>query len=799
MYYPWLDIPFLTAPTLVKTIAALFAFVAYYAVGGGILLALENGSALRAEDSKYRAYLRKHARFFILFTVPLGMTTCLGLLFALGLVTPLVAQTLVRHFAFVFAIEWCLWLLALVSIFVFYYCWDKLSPRASRAVGWVYAATAWWALALLTSISSFMLNSTGFVEDYESTNVLWHALLNVQLFPQTIVRTGGALLMGAMFFLVHASYCEKDLNLRERVAKKMRASAFIGGLLMLLGVVGWVFFLPETSRLTLERLSSTSSCAGLFCAVMAAIFILLIVGPCVRPREINPAQTLALLFLTFVCVGIFEHTRESVGNPYAIDRIVYVNQLYRGDVQETRQLGLLYKGTWTTFALDALQEEYPDLKISAANYLGAESIHLAPPVVPEHEDVEEPEDKDDESESVEEDADSGTETLGLDGSVGFFVQTAAQRQPLAERQNFAPVSSNPDVDALQSRSPASPLNPAPTLREPQAPLSGQTTAGLQGAVLQNPEQGRAVRNAGVPQSESPNSSLQTRGNALSANPAGSGVQPGRNAATPDSPVAALSSGPQTSLQPQVPTQNIPIQDVGGTESVNRPRRPTRVQTPPVLAEEIPEPEPSVPSIPDPASEIPVDVDEERPISEETSEEEREESLTRVLSETLDFDVNGPIARGNEELLKTSHRDQIELGRMVFMYHCNSCHAPEHGRLAVGPLVAGLGASEIKSLVLRLNYSRFDMPPWAGTDVEAELLAEYLDSIAPKTPDNAFMKDKPKKSPKTTPKKSKKPKKQKDAETGVEEESGEPEEGNEPTEDISDDELSALPEDDDLPL
>ena len=47
MYYPWLDVPFLTSPMLIAAIALLHVFVSHYAVGGGLLLACENSRALR--------------------------------------------------------------------------------------------------------------------------------------------------------------------------------------------------------------------------------------------------------------------------------------------------------------------------------------------------------------------------------------------------------------------------------------------------------------------------------------------------------------------------------------------------------------------------------------------------------------------------------------------------------------------------------------------------------------------------------------------------------------------------------
>ena len=40
---------------------------------------------------------------------------------------------------------------------------------------------------------------------------------------------------------------------------------------------------------------------------------------------------------------------------------------------------------------------------------------------------------------------------------------------------------------------------------------------------------------------------------------------------------------------------------------------------------------------------------------------------------------------------------------------------------------------IRAFIPKLDQTRFTMPPWSGTPEEAELLADYLYSIAPLKP------------------------------------------------------------------
>ena len=78
-------------------------------------------------------------------------------------------------------------------------------------------------------------------------------------------------------------------------------------------------------------------------------------------------------------------------------------------------------------------------------------------------------------------------------------------------------------------------------------------------------------------------------------------------------------------------------------------------------------------------------------------------------------------------------DKIRLGGVIFQYHCNDCHALDRGYSPVGPLVQGWSRPMIRDLVGNLDKHRFTMPPWCGRDDEADLLADYLYSIAPQRP------------------------------------------------------------------
>jgi cytochrome bd-type quinol oxidase subunit 1/mono/diheme cytochrome c family protein len=77
-------------------------------------------------------------------------------------------------------------------------------------------------------------------------------------------------------------------------------------------------------------------------------------------------------------------------------------------------------------------------------------------------------------------------------------------------------------------------------------------------------------------------------------------------------------------------------------------------------------------------------------------------------------------------------DRLKLGAVLFQYHCNDCHSVS-GYAGVDQLIRGWTPDLIQTVVEHPERAQFFMPPWAGTPEEAQLLTEYLRSIAPPHP------------------------------------------------------------------
>ena len=119
------------------------------------------------ETSDYLAYLQRHARFFVLLTVVFGAITGVGIWWTIGLASPLATGMLIHTFVFGWAIEYVFFILEIVSAFVFYYYWGRLSPRIHTVIVWIYGLSAWISLVLITAITAFMLDPGNWLKDHD--------------------------------------------------------------------------------------------------------------------------------------------------------------------------------------------------------------------------------------------------------------------------------------------------------------------------------------------------------------------------------------------------------------------------------------------------------------------------------------------------------------------------------------------------------------------------------------------------------------------------------------------------------
>ncbi len=339
MHYPWWYVPVITAPMLIAAVSIVHVLVSHYAVGGGLFLAVETAHAYHTKDREYLAYLKGHTKFFVWLTVVFGAITGVGIWWTIGLASPLATEVLIRTFVFGWATEYVFFVLEITAAFIFLYYWGRLPEKTHVAVGWIYAVAAWISLVLITGITSFMLHPGAWLDP--ATRSFWSGFFNPQFLPQTVARTGGALLLSSLYVYLHASIALKEQRLRDLIAARSARPALLGALLILAGGAGWYSFMPESAKAALAAAAVLNVLAALIFVLTGVVFVLLYLGPYRNPGWLSPGFAGALVLFGVAAFSTGEFIREAVRKPYVIYNVVFGNQILPNEVAELRSRGYL--------------------------------------------------------------------------------------------------------------------------------------------------------------------------------------------------------------------------------------------------------------------------------------------------------------------------------------------------------------------------------------------------------------------------------------------------------------------------
>jgi cytochrome bd-type quinol oxidase subunit 1/mono/diheme cytochrome c family protein len=355
MHFPWWHVDYLTAPMLIAFVSVVHVLVAHYAVGGGLFLAVEVTHAYRTHNRDYLAYLRRHAKFFVLLTVAFGAITGVGIWWTIGLASPLATRVLIRTFVFAWATEYVFFILEIVSAFIFYHYWGRLPEKVHATIVWIYGISAWASLVIIAAITAFMLDPGKWPADHD----FWSAILNRQALPQIISRTGGALLLSSLYVYLHAALTIKDAKLHALIESRSTRPALLGAVLITVGGVLWHVLLPPSAQAALYAAPVLNVLMALLFAATGIVFVLLFFGPYRNPGWIHtPGFAASVLLFGVIGMSTAEFIREAVRKPYICYNVVLGSQMLPDEVTRVRRQGFLESGPWTRAFVQA---KYPQV------------------------------------------------------------------------------------------------------------------------------------------------------------------------------------------------------------------------------------------------------------------------------------------------------------------------------------------------------------------------------------------------------------------------------------------------------
>lgn len=406
MNYPIWDLP---APgLLIAVVAILHVFVSHFAVGGGLFLVLTEMKARRENDEALLEYLRRHSRFFILLTLVFGAVTGVGIWFTIGLVNPAATSSLINSFVWAWAIEWTFFVTEIAAALVYYYGWNRLTPREHVVVGWVYFVSAWMSLVVINGILTYMLTPGAWI----GTHAFRDGFFNPTFWPAAAIRTLGAIGLAGVYAIFTAAWLA-DNGLRDRLTRYAATRWVLPMAVLLPFTLLWFFSAAGSAGVPVAEIFATKTSgvrdliAGLFVtatsgqpvaqralktATAAALLTGVIAFACmaIRPRNARRFATVVLMLVALATIGGAEWVREDLRKPYVIGSTMFVNAIRvpapAGSLIATRniddmyaidrttQSGVLAASRWTD--VPAGFREGKVLTVAQEGQVGQEVFHL---------------------------------------------------------------------------------------------------------------------------------------------------------------------------------------------------------------------------------------------------------------------------------------------------------------------------------------------------------------------------------------------------------------------------------------
>ena len=351
MNYPIFDPGPMGPSTLIAVIAIVHVLIAHFAVGGGIAIPWLEARAIRNDDQVLGGFIRRYSRFLILVSFVAGAVTGVGIWFVIALISPEAISLLIRQFVWGWATEWVFFAIEITSGYVYYFYWDKMSPKTHLKVGVVYAVSAWMSLFVINGILTFMLTPGRWLV----TRSFWDGWLNPTFLPSLLLRTVSALALAGIFVAVVANL-DRCLD-REKCRHIIHSgSVFLVPLALMIPLSVWFFAASPHGASELALGGAVAMTMFFAFAILASTLVGLYAyfGLIKNRRYINLETALLLAAIAFIATGAMEYVREGIRKPYIVYGYMYANGLTTADVDRLNQSGFFAAKPLITREVDPL-------------------------------------------------------------------------------------------------------------------------------------------------------------------------------------------------------------------------------------------------------------------------------------------------------------------------------------------------------------------------------------------------------------------------------------------------------------
>jgi len=326
--YPIFEFPVVGGGMIIALIATFHILPCHLATGGFWITYFLERKAYAENDADLLEFLKKFTLMVLIFCFVTGSLTGVGIWFASTIISPRAISGLIHNYVWGWATEWVFFLIEIVTIYIYYYTFGKISRKAHLRIGLLYAMAAWLSMVIITGILAFMMTPGKWAE----TGNFFDGFFNPTYWPQLFFRTSMMFAIAGAYAAVVASFI-KNLKTRKTVIKTAGAWG-IGGLLAAGLFALWYYHqLPARTLEIIDAFAYAKNMlhVSLGVAVIAGIyFVTLLLG---FVNIARPLVTIAMTVVIFIGIGGGESVREIGRRPYLIPGYLYSNQIIAHEVK----------------------------------------------------------------------------------------------------------------------------------------------------------------------------------------------------------------------------------------------------------------------------------------------------------------------------------------------------------------------------------------------------------------------------------------------------------------------------------
>jgi cytochrome bd ubiquinol oxidase subunit I len=335
-YYPIQDYGPIMKGMVIGGLGIIHVFLAQMAIGGGMLLCYFEWLRRTGRTKNAGRFVNGYFQALVLVSFVLGALTGVAMWFLSIEVSPRTIGVMVDEFHWLWATEWTIFCVEVVSGYTFLRFKDRLSGRGRMLLLVIYSVAAWFSLFWINGILSFQLTPGRWVV----THNVWPGFFNPSFWPTLLYRTVAAMAIAtlAACVVINVSRALEREAQRELIG---HASLFLAPMVLMPFLGLWFLAsMPADSR---SWVIGRSVIMTMFMGIGIAGSLLLGIyglGAFWYKRLYMSGFAAALLCaIAFAATAGGEFVRAGVRKPYSIRQVLDSNSLRPDELVRLRESG----------------------------------------------------------------------------------------------------------------------------------------------------------------------------------------------------------------------------------------------------------------------------------------------------------------------------------------------------------------------------------------------------------------------------------------------------------------------------